>query len=109
MVVHRDHPLALVASDGDVGLDVTIVIGAEDIARPGIESGDGFRGFDQLLHGDAQFFRQHGIALLGEVIQMLIDQARLKRGGLSLALELQKQAFPEVGGADPHGVEGLEQ
>ena len=61
--------------DGDIGFDVSILVGAKLISRPGVERADEVGSLDKLLDAYTELLGEHWIAFLGQVIEMMIDNA----------------------------------
>ncbi len=75
VIVHDGDPFSALAFDDDIGIDVGVGGNGEALSRAGIKGADEVGCAGNLLDGNTQFAREDGVAFVGEVLEVLIDEA----------------------------------
>lgn len=109
VVGHDGDPLATLALDDDVWGDVVVVADGEALGGPWVQGADEVGSAGDLLQWDAELASEDGVALVGEVVDVLVHEAPGEALLFTQALELDEEALPQVLRADADGVEALEE
>ena len=107
VIVHDGDPFCALLFDDDVGVDVGVGGDGEALSGTGVEGADEVSGAGDLLDGDAEAARHDGVAFVGEVFEVLFDEAVGEAVLFAEAFELDDEALAEVFGADADWVEAL--
>ena len=108
VIVHDGDPFFALLFDDDVGIDVGVGGDGEALGGAGVEGADEVGGAGDLLDGYAEAAGHDGVAFVGEVFEVLFDEAVGEAVFFAEAFELDDEALAEVFGADADGVEALE-
>jgi hypothetical protein len=109
IIGHHRHPFTALALDDDIGRDVVVGRDRETLRRARIERADEIRRAGDLLQRHAEFAREDGVTFVGEIVDVLIDQAPGEALLFAQALQLDQQALAQILGADTDGIEALQQ
>ena len=75
VVVHHRHPFAGLPLDNDVGGDIGVGGSGEARGWPWVQGADEVGGAGDLLERHTEFAHEDGIALVGQVFEVLVENS----------------------------------